>query len=361
MKAKKNRDLALKLIDDLLDDENESSSVDLSLEEDSNGDSQPPENSDMNTSEFYGSQVKEAELEDDDLSQVIEISSVNIGASEETVAPKAESNTPEDATIKLSETKLHDLSADRDSSLVIEDSTLFTASSTGKTKTTVVNNQSAGENVRTSVGKYVSASSGGMYGATEAALAQSENLRVAQQKILDLEKEIERLRLENEQLAAAGETLRKKSDEHLARLEKASTQNEVSREQFAEEKKLLTGFLEGKVKETDELKMKIEELEMRLSTNIQKIRVRERELENRLELVKMEGSALVRSKDELILDLKRQVDQLSLELENYRTKGQDLNKQLGDKQDMLRRTVKALRIALSMLEGESEFVKKKAE
>jgi hypothetical protein len=41
-------------------------------------------------------------------------------------------------------------------------------------------------------------------------------------------------------------------------------------------------------------------------------------------------------------------------LDNYRNKGQDLNRQLGDKQDMLRRTVKALRIALSMLEGDEE-------
>ncbi len=96
---------------------------------------------------------------------------------------------------------------------------------------------------------------------------------------------------------------------------------------------------------------------MRLSTNIQKIRVRERELENRLELVKMESQALVRNKDEIILDLKRQFDQLNMELDNYRSKGHDLNKQLTDKQDMLRRTVKALRIALSMLEGDEEIVK----
>src|SRR5690606_17266616 len=93
------------------------------------------------------------------------------------------------------------------------------------------------------------------------------------------------------------------------------------------------------------------EYEVRLSTNLQKIRVRERELENRLELVKVEGSALVRSKDEMILDMKRQIDQLNMELENYRNKGQELNQRLHEKQEMLRRTVKALRLALTMLEG----------
>src|SRR4029077_10296116 len=93
---------------------------------------------------------------------------------------------------------------------------------------------------------------------------------------------------------------------------------------------------------------------LRISTNIQKIRVRERELENRLELVKMESAAVIRNKDEMILEHKRNIDQLNLELNNYRTKNQELNRLGNDKQEQLRRTVKALRLALSMLEGEEE-------
>ena len=47
----------------------------------------------------------------------------------------------------------------------------------------------------------------------------------------------------------------------------------------------------------------------------------------------------------------------SNELNNYRAKNQELNKQTNDKQEQLRRTVKALRLALSMLEGEEETPK----
>jgi len=122
----------------------------------------------------------------------------------------------------------------------------------------------------------------------------------------------------------------------------------------SEEKALLIENKESLRRELDHLKGKNEDLELRISTNIQKIRVRERELENRLELVKMEGAALIRSKDEIILDLKRQIDQLGLELNNYRTKSQELNRMILDKQDILRRTVKALRLALTMLEGDEE-------
>ena len=63
---------------------------------------------------------------------------------------------------------------------------------------------------------------------------------------------------------------------------------------------------------------------------------------------------LIRNKDEMILEAKRQIDQLNMELTNYRNKNQELNRVTSDKQEMLRRTVKALRLALSMLEGEEE-------
>ena len=187
--------------------------------------------------------------------------------------------------------------------------------------------------------------------AAETSLVQSENLRVAQRRIFELESEVDRLRQENEQLAAAGETLRQKSNELQAENETLTRKSDELKEQLKSEKEILESAVQGKDREAKNLKMKVEEYEMRLSASLQKVRLRERELENRLELLKMESTALVRSKDDAILDLKRQIDQLNIELENYRHKGQDLNRQINEKQDMLKRTVKALRLALTMLEG----------
>ena len=214
--------------------------------------------------------------------------------------------------------------------------------------------------IRAGVGKFAVRGVG--LGGGELQLAQSENLRIAQHKIIDLEKEIERLRKDNENLAAAGETFKNSLDELQSQLEINENELRSTKEILEGEKSLLLENLSRKEKEGKESKQRLEELEMRLSSNIQKIRVRERELENRLELVKMENAALLRSKDELILDLKRHMDQLNQELDNYRAKGKELNKQLSDKQDMLRRTVKALRLSLTMLEGDNHSVdKKKAE
>jgi DNA repair exonuclease SbcCD ATPase subunit len=212
----------------------------------------------------------------------------------------------------------------------------------------------SGDRVRASVGRFATLRAAGAGSATEAALVQSESLRIAQGRILELEQEIERLRTQNEELGAAGETLRRRTDELLSQNQKRESDYENLEQTFEQEKAILTSSKEALQRDLEQQRRKSEELELRISTNIQKIRVRERELENRLELVKMEGAALIRSKDEMILELKRQMDQINLELNNYRSKNQELNRQTTDKQEMLRRTVKALRLALSMLEGEEE-------
>lgn len=216
----------------------------------------------------------------------------------------------------------------------------------------------AEDRVRASVGRFAPyRASGSTASSTEAALAQSESLRIAQNRLLEYEQEIERLRLQNEELAAAAETLRRRTDELSATNQKRESDYQNAVNTFEQEREILVGAKEGLSRDMESYRQRNEELELRISSNIQKIRVRERELENRLELVKMESAALIRSKDEMILELKRNTDQLNLELNNYRAKNQELNRQTSDKQEQLRRTVKALRLALSMLEGEEEAPK----
>lgn len=192
---------------------------------------------------------------------------------------------------------------------------------------------------------------GGLVGLTEKALAQSESLRIAQQRILDLEKLIEELRDENEKLMAAGDTIKKRSDEMKAENEKLSNKLKDIEDRYKDENAYLAEALTNKNDEQKNLKTKIEEMEGRVQATVQKVRTRERELENRLELLKVENSALVNNKNNMILDLKRNIDQMTSELEGFRNRSQQMNKQLDDNRETLRRTVKALRLALNMLDG----------
>lgn len=208
--------------------------------------------------------------------------------------------------------------------------------------------------VRVGVGHFVPKQmrSGSGVPSADASLAQSESLRIAQERIVQLETELESVRRENDQLASAGELLRRRADEMQSAVERIQRENEELKKILEEEKSIYKTNLGAKEKDLIEMRAKVDELEMRLENDFKKIRVRERELEHRLELVKMESSSVMRGKDEIILDLKRKIDQLTVETENYRNKGQELYKRLDEKQEAARRVVRALRIALSVIEGE---------
>lgn len=184
----------------------------------------------------------------------------------------------------------------------------------------------------------------------DASLAQAESLKVAQYRIIELEKEIENLRAENEELASAGEIIKSRADTMASKVSSLEKEKQEIHESAQNEIIVLKGGLQYKEAEFAKASVKVEELETRLKSDFKKIRVRERELENRLELLRAEKAALVRSKDDYILDQKRKIDQLSQELDNYRKKCLELNKALEANQDQFKRTERALRLALTNLE-----------
>ncbi|WP_413613144.1 hypothetical protein [Bdellovibrio sp. HCB-110] len=209
--------------------------------------------------------------------------------------------------------------------------------------------------VKVSVGNYRgSRGSANVMTSVDASLAQAENLKLAQQRILELEKEVEHLRGENEELASAGEIIRSRTDELTVRISSLEKEKQEIQESAQSEILILKGNLQYKENEVAKARIKVDELETRLKSDFKKIRVRERELENRLELLRAEKSALVRSKDEYILEQKRKIDQLSQELDNYRKKCLELNKTIEANQDQVKRTERALRLALTNLEAKEE-------
>ena len=60
---------------------------------------------------------------------------------------------------------------------------------------------------------------------------------------------------------------------------------------------------------------------------------------------------MIKKKNDVYLALKRELDEKNMELERFQSKGQELNRHLHSKQEVLQRTVKALRLALNMLES----------
>lgn len=193
---------------------------------------------------------------------------------------------------------------------------------------------------------------GQVYTSLDASLAQSETLKIAQTRIKELEIEIDRLRTENDDLASAGDVVTRRVEDLQIRVHRLEKEKGDLADQSRNEQLILKGNLQFKDAELSKAKAKLDDLDMRIKSDFRKIRVRERELENRLELVRGEKQALMRAKDEKILDLQRRLDQYKSELDLYRSKVQDLNKIMENQHDQMQKTVRALRIALVNLEHE---------
>ena len=215
--------------------------------------------------------------------------------------------------------------------------------------------QGSDDNVKISVGQSGGGSSGyGGWGSTDSNLAQAENLKMAQSKILELERENEKIRHQNEELVSASEIIKERSDLLTAQVYEYKNDREDLESSFKNELALIKSQLNRKDAELQKAQMKIEELDSRLKFDMKKIRIRERELENRLELVRAEKNALVRSKDEQILESRRKLDQLQLEVDSFRQKCVELNRVIETNQDSFKRTTRALRLAMANLELQEE-------
>ena len=151
-------------------------------------------------------------------------------------------------------------------------------------------------------------------------------------------------------LTSASEISRNRIDELISKSLHLEKQKNELKELNESELRIFKDGLIAKDTEIHRLRSKVEELESRLANDLRKVRVRERELENRLELAKVERTALLRAKDETILDLKRKTENLQAELESYQNKVIELGQKIDANQDQFARTVRALRLALTNLE-----------
>jgi len=186
----------------------------------------------------------------------------------------------------------------------------------------------------------------------EAAIKQSEYLRIAQSKVKTLEKQVDELKSENETLSTSAIVLQKKYDELVNKIDMSKADQKAQIDNYKDEMVLKERIINELQKEKDTLQRKNDEFQSLMSEKIQHVRVRERELQNRLEILQHEGDVVITNKDEMILDLKKQMDQLHFEMDSYKSQSRELNQYIQSQKEQIRRSTKALRLALTLLENE---------
>lgn len=186
----------------------------------------------------------------------------------------------------------------------------------------------------------------------EAALKQSEYLKLAQERVSHLEAKIDELTVENETLASSAHVLQRKHDEVLSKYDNLVQQMKSEKESFRDDLILKDRVIKELEKENENLKKKNDEFQAIMNERIQQVRMRERELMNRLEILQLEEDAVISNKDEILINLKKQIDKLNYELESYKAQGRQMNAEIQSQKEQVRKTVKALKLALNILEHE---------
>jgi chromosome segregation ATPase len=103
--------------------------------------------------------------------------------------------------------------------------------------------------------------------------------------------------------------------------------------------------------ELSDLLKKKEEWKEKVKEDLKRIKLKEKELENKHELLKRDTQALLDSKDRHLLELKKKNDAFELEMESLEEKLRQSNSVLGDIDSKKRRLIETLKLALSLLEG----------
>jgi len=107
------------------------------------------------------------------------------------------------------------------------------------------------------------------------------------------------------------------------------------------------GIIEEKY---DKLAKHHEEMKAKVRRDIRKIRIREKELANKLEMMKNDSETLLTAKDKKILQLKQHIDNLEFEIETLKEKSENLQEIARENEEKAERVVKALRLSTSLLE-----------
>ncbi len=179
-------------------------------------------------------------------------------------------------------------------------------------------------------------------------------LTYAKEELDKGENTIKRLSMENEDLYHQINDLKKRVETQDQELQHAGKSREGEVEQLRFEVKTKIDRIKFVEDRLNDSAQQYEKLKERVRLDIRKIRVREKELESKLEILKKDSETLIGARENKILELKRKIDLLEFNYDTLQDKN-DMEKQNVVKaNEKIDRVLKVLKLALGVIEAEGD-------
>jgi DNA repair exonuclease SbcCD ATPase subunit len=176
-------------------------------------------------------------------------------------------------------------------------------------------------------------------------------------KIEDLEDKLVKFEEESRHQKILLESQRTEIDEYLTKLGELESENKKLKSELSNAEANVKINFEAQLNKASMIEEKYlalakthEEMKARVRRDIRKISMREKELANKIELMKNDSDTLLKSKDNKILQLKQHIDNLDFEIDTLKDKLQTAQNQAKESEEKAERVVKALRLSTSLLE-----------
>lgn len=179
-------------------------------------------------------------------------------------------------------------------------------------------------------------------------------LTYAKEELEKSDNAIKRLTMENEDLGHQINDLKKKSETLEQELQHAGKSREGELEQLRFEVKSKIDRIKFLEERLNDSAQQYEKLKERVRVDIRKIRIREKELENKLEILKKDSETLIAARENKILELKRKIDLLEFNYDTLQDKNENERQNVVKANEKIERVLKVLKLALGVIEAEGE-------
>jgi hypothetical protein len=181
-------------------------------------------------------------------------------------------------------------------------------------------------------------------------------LRVVNGQMAQLKSKLSESESERRRLSMAldeSELARRTLEDYKAQVQHHQVRSESAHQ---EELRAVQARLDNALFQANRSERKLEEFRERVKQDILQIRLRERELANKLELQKRDAEALLSAKDERLMQQKRELDRLEYEVQLLRDRIVEETERAEDRSARLSRALTSLKLAQGMLSGIHEEV-----